>query len=62
MAENINKRAKQRLLIASGLMWKKYDIPLVDVLKTLKWMNAPMQEYYKGLIDWVEDYENASEY
>lgn len=55
----MKSRTKQRLLIACGLLWKRSDIPLANVLSTLNWLNSDLRDYYKGLTDWVEDYENA---
>lgn len=48
-------RAEQRLLIAGNLMKLPKD---ADVMAKINIMEPAKREHLRGLVDWVEQYEN----
>ena len=52
-------RVEQRLRIVGGILWGHYGVPLNNVRSTVMWLHPELREYYRGLTDWVEEYENS---
>ncbi|MGE4125483.1 MAG: hypothetical protein AB7E59_09515 [Pusillimonas sp.] len=66
MAGKFTDRAKLRLRLAAGLIGGEGRTLKLDranfypeMIKVIEAQTPEQREYIKGLVDWLEDYENA---
>lgn len=67
MTDVFSARAKLRLRLAAGLIGGEGRTLKLDranfypeMLKVIEAQTPEQREYIKGLVDWLEDYENAA--